>query len=120
MDKPNHRKHPRVDLFFDAKYVSNQRALVHANLLNLSVGGIALLSDRQLPRGRGVEVGFDLHDNEGKIVKIRTECLIRHSKRSKARNCWESGLEFTGLSDKDLVVVHQFVERELGNQEAAD
>jgi hypothetical protein len=113
MSRPDTRKHPRVTIYFDASYVSDQRALIKANLLNISTGGIALLTDRELPVGRLVQVRVRLPAAQGPMRQLHLSCRIKHSTYQPNRMCHSSGLEFEELSEEDTEFIKYVVEQRL-------
>jgi c-di-GMP-binding flagellar brake protein YcgR len=110
--EPNQRQHPRVTLFESARYITGQRQQIHADLLNVSVSGLALLTDRALPVGEGFDVSFVLPNPVGLDHRIFASARVRHSRHVQHRMAHASGLEFEGLDEETRSVLEGFVERE--------
>ena len=113
LNRPDTRKHPRVTIYFDASYVSDQRALIKANLLNISAGGMALLTDRELPVGRLVQVRVRLPAAQGPMRQLQLSCRIKHSTYQASRMCHSSGLEFEDLSEEDAEFIKYVVDQRI-------
>jgi len=115
--EPNQRQHPRVTLFESARYITGQRQQIHADLLNVSVSGLALLTDRALPVGEVFDVSFVLPNPIGLDHRIFASARVRHTRHVKHRMAHANGLEFEGLDEETRSVLEGFVERETSSGE---
>jgi c-di-GMP-binding flagellar brake protein YcgR len=91
-------------VFLEARY-EHHRYNIRANLLNLSIGGLGLLSDRALPVGDIVLVHFCVGDNE-----IQAPCKVKYSQYDKSRLCYTTGTQFEGLAQGEFESIKRVVD----------
>ena len=83
-----------------------------ARVVDLSLLGCLVRSDRPLARGAFVDLDLALPDGSLRVKARVTEASIDGDTLPDARQCFLAGLEFLGLAALDGVRVRSFVDGE--------
>jgi c-di-GMP-binding flagellar brake protein YcgR len=109
----------RVDLPLSARLlVGNQE--VEATILNLSVGGIALITKYNIPAGTQLLIRFSLTsiNKQGEVSlygPLELKGDVRHSLKWENDN-YRLGISFTDIERKDKLEIARFVQMALGRR----
>jgi len=88
------------------KKTASQKEKRIADCLNLSVGGIGLITDENLSPEQIIEIEFVL---EGKERPITTCAEVKWSKRDDKINKYRAGIEFLAIKEEDKNLIKKII-----------
>lgn len=74
--------------------------------LNVSMGGIGLITDDNLSPKQILKIEFAMEDREG---PVSTYAAVRWSKYDKKTNKYRAGIEFLALKEKDKSLIKKMM-----------
>lgn len=89
-----------------SKKITSQKEERIADCLNLSAGGIGLITDENLSPEQIIEIEFIL---EGKERPITTCAEVKWSKRDNKINKYRAGIEFLALKEEDKNLIKKLI-----------
>ncbi len=123
--KQDRRKYPRLKIPLELEYqLEDNRLCQQATLIDLSAGGVAMMTDDPLPAGGQLafvrfKLDYDTGDGPATVIEAETE-VVRCIRREGIgrRSEYLVGVRFANLSERDFSHLKQFVDERLA-QEAA-
>lgn len=118
METPRRRDAQRVEV--EREIVILQAAAPHeispkisekAVIKNISSGGICVVSDECIKKGTVIEADVMLRTSG--MEKFRAYIKAVWSKESCGRGCFETGMEFLGIKETDLIILRRYIHRNL-------
>jgi len=107
-DPSSARKFERVQIQLHVQYL-NEKKVLDAQMLNLSIGGMAIFTQDELQVGEDAMVAFTLDSGFTEAHTIMTLCVIRHCTFQKEPWGFASGLQFDRLTPTEAYEVEQFL-----------
>jgi c-di-GMP-binding flagellar brake protein YcgR len=107
-DPTSARKFERVQIQLHVMYL-NEKQVLDAQMLNLSVGGMAIFTQGELPVGEDAMVAFTLDSGFTEAHTISTICEIKHCTFQKEPWGFVCGLQFERLTPSEAYEVEQFL-----------
>ena len=102
------RKFERVQIQLHVQYL-NEKKVLDAQMLNLSIGGMAIFTQDEIPVGEDAMVAFTLDTGFSGAHTISTLCEIKHCTFQKEPWGFVCGLEFERLTPTEAYEVEQFL-----------
>lgn len=87
----------------------DQRQVIDVRSIDVSVGGIALVAQLNLPVEAQGELSFTLRLRKGSSHVIRSRAIVRHTFYSQRNHGFVSGLQFTNLEPAMLETLQTFL-----------
>ncbi len=111
------RRYVRVPIAFDPHYDINRLPEVTissdgrnecARLVDISKGGISLISNVEFPRGKELDVSFELEMKKAGVHKISATGIVRFCSPKMEHGIYQIGLEFVRIDQeqKDLIIAY--------------
>lgn len=78
--------------------------------LDVSLGGMAIVCDFNLPAGMSAELAFNVPLATGRnVVPVQVKAIVVHSMFSGSEDGFKTGLKFTGLDDASAAALKQYI-----------
>ena len=103
------RKHQRITVSARAKIALTGRQPEDARLIDLSLGGAGLITERSLPIGALCHVMFRLIMPSGKPFTVVAQAQAQHSTFSSRHSGFKTGFKFGKLPEPTLAALIDFI-----------
>ena len=108
-ESDNARKHRRITVSARAKIALTGRQPEDARLIDLSLGGAGLITERNLPIGALCHVMFRLIMPSGKLFTLVAHTQAQHSTFSSRHSGFKTGFKFGKLPEPTLAALVEFI-----------
>lgn len=108
---PERRKHPRLNVYHlsvPVKIKTNtDNMLLPGILLDISAGGVGILSFKEIPVGTTVKLSISLHNIHTDVITAKVVWIKKQDKTYRV------GFQFLDISKKDSEEIDRFVKQHL-------